>query len=61
MKDIKSLDYLKEIKEDNVLTNKDLIDLLQNISYILGDNDEMSARYLIDDIIEKIENGEIDL
>jgi hypothetical protein len=61
MADIKSLDYLKEIKEDNVLTNKDLIDLLQNISYILGDNDEMSARYLIDDIIEKIENGEIDL
>ena len=61
MTEIKSLDYLKEIKEDNVLTNKDLIDLLQNISYILGDNGEMTARYLIDDIIEKIENGEIDL
>ena len=61
MSDIKSLDYLKEIKEDNVLTNKDLIDLLTNISYILGDNGEMAARFLIDDIIEKIENGEIDL
>lgn len=61
MNDIKSLDYLKEIKTDNVLTDKDLIDLLQNISYIFGDNGEMSARYLIDDIIEKIENGEIDL
>ena len=31
MTNIKSLDYLKEIKDDNVLTNKDLIDLLQNI------------------------------
>lgn len=61
MTEIKSLDYLKEIKEDNVLTNKDLIDLLTNISYILGDNEEMTARYLIDDIIERIENGEIDL
>ena len=61
MSNIKSLDYLKEIKDDNVLTNKDLIDLLTNIAYILGDNGEMAARYLIDEIIEQIENGEIDL
>ena len=61
MTDIKSLDYLQTIKKDNGLTNKKLTDLLENISYILADNGEESARYLIDEIIDGITDGEIEL
>lgn len=61
MSEYKSLDYLKEIKDSNVMTKSDLIDMLQNIGYILGDNDYQSARFFLDDIIELIENDEVDL
>ena len=61
MEAIKSLDYLQTIKKDNRLTNKKLTDLLENISYILADNGEESARYLIDEIIDGITDGEIEL
>ncbi len=35
---MKSLDYLEEIKKDHVLTNADLIDILEKIGYIARDN-----------------------
>ena len=35
---MKSLDYLEEIKKDHMLSNADLIDILEKIGYIARDN-----------------------
>ena len=61
MADYKSLDYLKEIKDSNIMSNDELIDMLQNVSYILADNGYQDARYFIDAIIDDIEDGEIEI
>lgn len=61
MAEYKSLDYLEEIKNDNCMTKKDIINMLQNISYILADNDYNDARYFIDDIIDKIDDDKIEI
>lgn len=61
MTEYKSLDYLSEIKNDNFMTNNDLINTLENIAYILMDNGYESARFFIDNIVEKIEDGEIEV
>lgn len=61
MADYKSLDYLKEIKDNNIMSNDELIDMLQNVSYILADNGYQDARYFIDAIIDDIEDGEIEI
>ena len=51
---IKSLEYLEDIK--NYLTNdKDLIEVLEKIGYILTDNGYSDARWLLDDIIDMME------
>lgn len=61
MTEYKSMDYLKEIKDGNIMTNDDVIDMLQNISYILADNGYHEARYFIDNVIDEIDDGEIEL
>ena len=61
MTNLKSLDYLKDIKNSNVMTESDLVDALQNIAYILADNGYHDARFFIDDIIDGIEDGEIEV
>ena len=61
MNEYKSLDYLKEIKDSNIMTKDDVIDMLQNISYILADNGYHEARYFIDNIIDDIDDGEIEI
>lgn len=61
MNEYKSIDYLTEIKKDNMMTNNDIINMLENISYILTDNGYNDARYFIDDIIDLINNEEIKL
>ena len=57
----KNLDYLAAIKNANVMTENDLIDTLQNIAYILADNGFEDARFFVEDIIDGIEDGEIDV
>ena len=37
--EMKSLDYLEEMKEKYTLSNEDLIDILSHIGYIARDND----------------------
>lgn len=61
MTNLKSLDYLKDIKNSNVMTTDDLIDALLNIAYVLADNGYEDARFFIDDIIDGIEDGEIEV
>ncbi len=61
MMEYKSMDYLKEIKDSNIMTKDDVIDMLQNISYILADNGYNEARYFIDNIIDGIDDGEIEI
>ena len=61
MTEYKSMDYLKDIKKDNYMTKSDVIDMLENISYILSDNGYHEARYFIDNIIDGIDEGEIEL
>ena len=61
MTNYKSLDYLKEIKDNNLMSNDELADMLQNIAYILSDNGYIDARYFIDDLIDLINDNEIKL
>ena len=61
MAEYKSLEYLKEIKDDNVMTKNNVVDMLQNISYILADNGYDDARYFLDDIINDIEDDIIEI
>lgn len=61
MTEYKSLDYLREIASNNIMTKDDVMDMLQNISYILSDNGYYDARFFIDDIIDSIDNDEIDI
>ena len=50
---MKSLDYLEEIKKDHVLTNADLIDILEKIGYIARDNNMDDS--IIDELISILE------
>ena len=61
MAEYKSLEYLAEIKNKNLMTQDDLVDALQNIAYILADNGYNDARYFLDEIAEAIEDGEIEV
>lgn len=61
MTSYKSLDYLQEIKNDNLMSNNDLITALENIGYLLSDNGYHDARFFLDDIIDKIEENEINV
>lgn len=47
---MKSLEYLEEIKEQHLLSNEDLIDILTNIGYIARDNNLSDA--ICDELIE---------
>ena len=51
---MKSLDYLEEIKSKHLLSNDDLIDILEKISYIARDNsyDDSLTEELIDILSE---------
>lgn len=61
MTDYKSLDYLAQIKKDNIMTNKDMIETLENLAYFLADNDYQDARYFLDEVIESLEENEINI
>ena len=37
---MKSLQYIEQIKNDHMLSNDDLIDILEKLSYITRDNGE---------------------
>lgn len=51
-----SLEYLEEIKTNHFLDNKQLVDILEKVGYILTDNGHSNARWLLDDIIELLED-----
>lgn len=61
MEGYKSLEYLVEIKNNNFLTDDELTDVLQNISYILADNGYNDARYFLDEIMDLITDKKIHL
>ena len=61
MADYKSLDYLSQIKKDNIMTNKDMIEMLENLGYFLTDNGYDSARYFLDEVIDNLEKNEINI
>lgn len=61
MESYKSLEYLVEIKNNNFLTDDELTDVLQYISYILADNGYADARYFIDEIMDLITDKKIKL
>ena len=50
--EIKSLDYIDEIKELYLLKNKDIADILDYIGYILTDNGYGDARGFLEDVSE---------
>lgn len=50
---MKSLDYLDQIKKDHFLTNEQLIDILEKISYIARDNNYDDS--LTEELIEILE------
>lgn len=55
-KQMKSLDYLEEIKKRYALNNEDLQDILTNIGYIARDNDIDDT--ITEDLIEELSKGE---
>lgn len=61
MEEYKSLEYLAEIKNNNLMTNDNLADALQNVAYILADNGYNDARYFLDGLICAIEDGEVEI
>ena len=56
----KSMDYLKELKGNAIITNEDLADVLDNIAYILADNGYENAREFLDELSEAVSDNEIE-
>lgn len=55
----KSVDYLAELREMTNTTEADLLNILEIIGYIMTDNGNDKARWLLDDLAELVENGDI--
>lgn len=53
MNDIKNIEYLKEIVRN--LGKDEAADVLQNVAYLLWDNEYHNARFFVEELIEIVE------
>lgn len=53
---MKSLDYLQNIMNENILDKGDLIDILNYLCYIARDNGESEADSFLSELMEHLED-----
>ena len=56
---IYSVDYLAQMRHDACLSKSELLDILDNIGYILTDNGFNNARSFLDDLAALVDDDEI--